>query len=337
MGQLPCGFKVRCLCLLILFAPIALTGCSEPRPLSALDYADRLARVLQEVPIDPSPLPRHDYPRQRDLQVTFETHAINLLEFLALEDCELQMVIAERNSSLGRLAAASQRLVHELRFLKSGGECLAGLDDQELALKLRQVLEIKRRELAGRIWLATLGGPEFSSFWRGRGSESYPATARTLRLLRQDIEGWLSGEYTVDAKVLEQRLQEISMGNGGQLLVGWRDLLETLPVATQVLETRHQRRPLCFPGMRSPEAKTFYQVVRTGFLSGLQQDVARLNARTYELFLEVQAIEELLQPAMTSSYDQWRVYRRSLVQDARSVIRSHVGSLEPLLQQCGFL
>tara|TARA_B100002051_G_scaffold161526_1_gene152597 strand:- start:307 stop:576 length:270 start_codon:yes stop_codon:yes gene_type:complete len=89
--------------------------------------------------------------------------------------------------------------------------------------------------------------------------------------------------------------------------------------------------------MKNPDAQTFFQVVQTGFLAGLQKDTARVNRMTYDLFIEIHAIEELLQQESTQAYDAWREQRNDLVAEARSVIRTHVALLEPLMQQCGFL
>ena len=322
-----------CLCSLIV------SGCSESKSLSALNYADSLARVLQETATDPDQRIGLNFPRPRDLQQNFQSHSIDLLEFLALDDCELQLVIAERNSSLGRMATASQQLVQELRFLETGEACLAGLKDEQLLEELRQVLAIKRSELAARIWQATLGGMEFSASWRAdlSGNQVQPLATQAVRLLRRDIERWLSGDYTIDSTIFEQRLKEISLGNWGQLLEDWQELRVTLPVASRVLEARMERRPLCFRGMKNPDAQTFFQVVQTGFLAGLQKDTARVNRMTYDLFIEIHAIEELLQQESTQTYDAWREQRNDLVAEARSVIRTHVALLEPLMQQCGFL
>ena len=147
-----------------------LYGCNEPTPFSAQDYTGRLARVLKEPVPDLFSSEEIEFPRRRDLQVSFQSHSIDLLEFLTLKDCELQKIVAERNSSLGRLALPSQQLVSELRFLKTGATCLSILKDETFADELTAVLLEKQEELAGRIWQATLAGPEFRAFWRFRSS-----------------------------------------------------------------------------------------------------------------------------------------------------------------------
>ena len=75
---------LRFLSLLLAFI---LTGCSERSPLFALDYADRLARVVKESAPEPVPPARTGVPRRRDLQVSFQSYSIDLSnEVQAIEE-----------------------------------------------------------------------------------------------------------------------------------------------------------------------------------------------------------------------------------------------------------
>ena len=204
--------KSNWLSFLSLMFAITMVSCSDQRPLSAADYSERLARVLEESMPKVISRPRTEFPRRRDLQVSFEKHSIDLLEFLVMHDCELQAVVAELNSSLGRLATASQRLILEIRFLKTGAACLEIIADEKLSDELRRILVVKRGELAGRIWKATLAGPEFRSLWRSKNisSDSSPEAIQALRLLRMDIERWINGDYKIESRLFELRLQKIA-------------------------------------------------------------------------------------------------------------------------------
>ncbi len=335
----PDGVKLSFSSFLLFMLVLTLVSCSEQKSMSAIDYSERLARVLEESM--PKVVSREtiEFPRYRDLQVSFEEHSNDLLQFLALQDCELQIVIAERNSSLGRLATASQRLISEIRLLETGEVCLGTLADEKLSDELSRILAVKRLELIGRIWEATLAGPEFRSFWRNKdiSTDSSPDAVKALNLLRMDIGRWLSGDYKIESIIFEKRLQKIAAGNGGRLLSYWRELVETLPTATQILDSRIQRRPLCFPGMKTVDAESFYRVMKTAFISDLQRKTARLNRDTYDLLGEILVIEEMLSSEITPAYRSWQKDRRTLVADGRAAIKSHIEALAPFLEQCGFM
>ena len=74
------------------------------------EYQLRMSRVLDAEPPEAASLPLPDYPRARSLQRQAAPRAsIGMLDLLALNDCELHTLVAERNSSLGKMAAASTR------------------------------------------------------------------------------------------------------------------------------------------------------------------------------------------------------------------------------------
>ncbi|MEC8429519.1 MAG: DUF3080 family protein, partial [Pseudomonadota bacterium] len=88
------------------------------------EYAARLSRALDaDVPVYqtvaglPLDAPKIEIPRVK----------ISLLEFLSLFGCELQHTIGERNSSLGRVAADSQRLLNTLKLVRQAPDCIERL------------------------------------------------------------------------------------------------------------------------------------------------------------------------------------------------------------------
>ena len=324
---------------ILLAVLVTLLGACAERESVVHTYADRLADTLGEVAephVDNKALV---FPRKRQLAIEFKRESIGLLDFLALGECELQGAVAEKNSSLGKLATPSQLLINELKILESGADCsdLIKHEDPALAGQLDEVLEAKAVELPGRIFLATLAGDEFRAFWRNSDKGVSYDSVRAISQIRQDAQRWLAGDYRASSSVFEQQLQAVSLGNGGYILQAWSELRRELPVATRVLERRVERQPLCYPGMKGKHANHFNQVVRRYFINDIQVSLAELNRVTYELETELSAFELLLDHGLPDSYNRWRLQRSDLPEQGRREILAHVQALEPLMLQCGFL
>tara|TARA_E500000331_G_C17264505_1_gene716609 strand:+ start:2338 stop:3417 length:1080 start_codon:yes stop_codon:yes gene_type:complete len=306
------------------------------------DYNERLMRVLDESVEQPamsSAMPR--LPRVRDLTMTLETGSVNPIEYLQLGDCELQNLIAKRNSSLGKLALPSQRLVYELKFLRLSGDCQAQLKDQELRAYLQQVTEKKRELLPSLIWQATLGSKEFRELWKYRSLSELPPLDPQLELalsrLNNDIDAWLAGDYRVDSARLEAQLSIIRWGNAGEHLSQWMVFNDELAMGTAILNSRLARRPLCFKDMKTKVADRFHAVVRQFLIGSIQPLVARLNRDHYSLFPLLRSLEGKLSIGEPSAYTAWREQRDLLLDRSVFALSRHVRSLEPLLKQCGYL
>jgi len=325
------------LCLSLL-STLLLVSCARSDSLLS-DYTTRLARSLQ---VDRPPIPEGDppvLPRLRELRQPLTESSINLLDFLALGSCELQGVIAERNSSLGRLATPTTRLVHELEFLDLADDCVASLpeDEADLIEELQAVIATKERELPIVIFNATLGGEEFRAFWRWRAREIVidADALDSVRTLKASVASWMKGDYGVDREALTNQLNLIRRGPGGDYLQYWADLSRYLAVADDTIEAR--KKPLCFENMKTPQADIFNNVVMQFFIGGVQKEVAVLSRGSFDLLQEVDELESLLVEALPGNYQDWRDQRRSLVADGSAAMGRHVKALEPLLSSCGFL
>ncbi len=320
-------------------------GCSRNTLEDQLQaYQQKLARVLdQELPETTGP-EWQPLPRARLLRLTFSDESINLLEFVHLLECDLNALVADHNSSLGRQAPSSQQLIYQLRFLASVERCIGQIeaDHPELAETLASVSRSKHQQLPGYIWQATLGGREFRSFWQPDAGQVYAAAEFSeldvaLARLKYLVERWLGGEYAEDPGELENLLATVRHGDGGRLLAAWLQLEQGLNTATAVLQGRGDGSPLCYPDMRTPQADIFKNVVMTDFVGTLQPLVARMNRRFYDSYQLVQSLESALAAAAPAPYEAWRAQRDAQLARARESVPAHVAALEPLMSQCGFL
>ena len=327
----------------LLLVMCFLGGC-EPAGLESdlKQYNNRLARVLEQPLVEGEAIQRLVFPRVRLLQQPIEPIKVDLLDFLQLGDCELQQVVAEKNSSLGRFAPTSRLLAQDVLFISLAEACRQKLAaDGDLTALLQAAVAEKRRTLGKRLWNATLAGPEYRLFWQ-IDLANYPEQidSRVDPALR-DIESVVvalgEDQWDADLQVLEVALEVLRNGEAGALVESWRHVATSLAGANRLLQARAARRPLCFPGMSNPKADIFHNIVLRDFIQGIQGDVAILNRRYYDIVIPIRRIEEMFRDVETQDYRRFRLDRDRLLETARGSVALHVAALEPLMVQCGFL
>lgn len=333
-----------CRLSLSLLALLA-TGCTRPGPEAAFDtYLDRLARPLDVTP------PRFEraaiarLPRRAELRIDLPNTSLDTLDFLALTGCEVQITIGKRNSSLGRMASASQRLLLDLEYLRLAPACIehmAGQGNTELANLLREAHRLKRQQLPARIFLATLAGPEFRSFWRPPSAlGDYPATTSSavitaLEAIAADSRRWLAGDYSADNLQFELHLSEVNKGDGGKLLRALAMQASWLATADGMLAERASEGPLCTPRIRPAAADIVPNVVRKFFVGAIQPWSAAVDRRQFQLLPPVRALESALAGALPDSYRRWREQRDTAMERWSEAPRHHVTAVQALLAPCG--
>ncbi len=323
---------------------LTLAGCGGSGPDAAFaEYLARLGRTLSEAapPVAPAALPAR--PRPGLLQVDIPPAKIDTLDFLALSGCALQVTIGRRNSSLGRLARPSQRLLLELEYLRLAPECIEyqrGHGRAALADTLQQAWDDKRRLLPAFIFNATLGSSEYLAFWQPSAAPgNYPAQIGStaldgLRGVNAMARRWLAGEFSADNLEFEILLGEVAAGDGGALLQALALQDAWLAAADGMVAARLARGPLCAPGFRLPAADILPRVVRRFFIEGIQPRAAALGRRYHELLPPVAELEQLLAGALPDAYRDWQLRRDAALATAATAPRRHVERLQALLAPC---
>lgn len=135
--------------VLILVAVVfVLTGCSDPAQSLMDDYAKRLSRTLALELQDPAQLDLQPLPSITTTRADIAETSITLVELVATRACGLDVLLGERNSSLGKVMTPSQRLKYELTFLEQVQPCLTNPD---IAPDLQQKLAAIAAEKAIQI------------------------------------------------------------------------------------------------------------------------------------------------------------------------------------------
>ena len=332
--------------LLVGWLVSLMMGCSPPAqgPAQLLDYQQRLSRTLETAVPDPAGLLIP--PRFQDADISLldiPAGALNLLDFLALSDCALQVNIGRRNSSLGRNAPPSQRLLLDLEFLALAPECIQTLERQaedRLAETLTAALKTKMQYLPHRIFNAVLAGPEYRQFWQlPSGLDQYPSAVGgdildALLWFEYAAAQWLSGNFQFQTEQLEQRLYQLRAGDGGSLLLAAVTQARALERSNQLLILRAAAGPLCPNGRSSTQAQILETVVVKYFASGVQVWLADLNRREQQLLPPLESLEAQLSPVVPDSYQQWAAKRRATLTLLQETPREHIAALQRLADSC---
>lgn len=114
--------------LSLIAAVFVLSSCSDPAQSMMDDYAKRLGRTLALELQNPAPLDLQPLPSITATRADIAETSITLVELVATRACGLDVLLGERNSSLGKVMPPSQRLKYELQFLNQVQPCLTHPD-----------------------------------------------------------------------------------------------------------------------------------------------------------------------------------------------------------------
>ena len=325
---------------------LALTGCTdtETGPDHLDEYLHRLATVtgVELVAGAAHDANRLDFPRQQATESPV-SNKIDLIDFLSLSGCALQVNLGRRNTQLGRTAAPSQRLLLDLEFMDLAPECIALLrerGDDELASTLAEVSAERQTLLSESIAQAVLMGPEWRLFWeRPATLGNYPtdtnsAIAGSLSRLADLTRGWLTGNWQASNRESEILLSDLRTGDGGALLAAHSLVARELERANTLLFLTQARAPLCPFGNPTDRSRALEQVVGRFFVGAVQPWLVRLRQRAELLLAPVTNLEAPLSADLSPQYRAWVAERDQLLNHQTELIRAHIASVQATLAPC---
>lgn len=331
----------------------ALAGCdafSEAEPMMD-EYRQRLARVLEVKPVDVQPLPPADsIPRRRERLQALPELELGMLDFLSLYGCELQFVVGEKTSVLGRVMQPVNRLRYEVRFIRAAEDCLPEIEDEELHESLVQAIDTKREALPLAVWNATWGTEEIErlvtlskGFYPvGESAGANSDLVRDLEQLNRMVQALGNQQLDVslaDLGAIHQRWQ--AEFRAGQLINSARLLIETLNAGTQTLQGRLGERPLCLngkPNNQSAIVKNFFFNI---YIGKIQPYMSRVSRGRDALIGGLERLAAQQRAVMPESFQRW--YQRylseqsegSLWRELDQAMARHTQHWQQLLGQCG--
>lgn len=334
------------ICLLLA----ACNPFTEARPMMD-EYLERLGRVLDvsSAPLPDLP-PASPLPRRRERIRELPEIDMGMLDFLSLYGCELQQVVGEKNSIMGRVMQPLNRLRYEIRFIRAAEACLPEIEDESLRSELVSAIDTKRAALPLAAWNATWGTREIEQlFTLTKGYYPVEPDTRPVADLVLDVEQlnamvWqiLRGDLAVsleDLGDIHQRWQ--AEYRAGQLVNSARLLTAALEAGSGIIAGRLSERPLCLNGKPNNESeivRNFFFAIYIGKIQPWISDVSRARDTLIGGFAR---LAEQQEAAMDEDFRGW--YRRHLSAEAPEslwrqldqAIQRHTEHWQELLGQCG--
>lgn len=338
-------------CLTVPFLCLCLSGCAPGSGVPELmdDYVAQVAEALKANPAlsDVAPVPQ--IPRRRERYLDMPDLDMGMLDFLSLYGCELQYVVGERNSIMGRVMQPLNRLRYETRFIRAAENCIPEADREGVKEELEKAIKSKIETLPIAVWNATWGVEEverlftLSQGYFPTGPEGDPVAelAMGVRQLNQTVASLLDGNTDEPLDYVgevHQRWQ--AEHRAGQLMNSARLLTTRLDDATALLVERAEADPLC-PEEGAEAPPVLRDAYANGYAGGVQtylEDVQQAREALIEP-LEKLAVQQA--DTMPAAFREW--YRQyldtgntdSLWGQLDRAIEAHDQHWRELFSQCG--
>lgn len=315
------------------------------------EYLSRLARVLDVEANHTAVESVMLIPRTRDRRVEVPELDINMLDFFSLYGCELQVVVGERNSSMGRLMTPLNQLRYDIRFIAAAQQCLPDIGKLELKKSLHQAIEQKQQRLSLTSWNAIWAGEamaELLSLSKGHfiiedeTSLELGQLVAGLTLTRDTIKQLLKTKQNVDLEPLGKVQQQWTFGHqAGQLLNSAKLLTSSLDEATALIEKRLQSKPLCYLAKPNQQAKRVEGVFFQVYIARIQPYISAVSRAGKQVFGLLDDLATLQSHAMPDSFKQYyrqiidRSNKTGIWRQFEQAINGHTKSWQALLKQCG--
>lgn len=342
------------LCLLT-----TLSGCSQDPVTERLhDYASRVGNAIEfdvELSLADN-LPQ--YPAKRDRIQPVDDIREGLLDVLDLRRCGLLTLIGERNSSLGKLAGHSQRLIYEMRFLPPLRQCIQTLSnqqtpldesDQQLLQRLTQIEATKRQNLPSIVANAVFATEEIEQQFSLNATaadqatlEAYTHVEPALQRLAHLADLSQRSDWPVPNNIdqLEDSYAQLYRTPfGASWLKSLSYLTQTLDQTADALEQRLEQRPLCFNRKPTPQAQIMRNVFERYYAGQLQpwMSAVHRNGQRWRSHWQTLAETLPLTPQLQDYFSATLLGDTSLWQDYISARDRHTKSWQRMLGHCGMM
>ncbi|WP_416332545.1 DUF3080 domain-containing protein [Marinobacter sp. NP-4(2019)] len=338
--------------LMAISLTLVIAGCNpfSEAPSMMDEYVERVARVLDgEVSL--SELPEiHLMPRRRDRRLDMPDLELGILDFLSLYGCQLQFVVGERNSVMGRVMDPLNRLRYELRFIEAARDCLPEIDRENLRESVEQAIDSKLESLPIAIWNATWATEEIETlFTLSKGYFPVAAEGNPVSDLSADINRLNSTVQALLEGRLDQSLEYVGEVHqrwqaefrAGQLLNSAGLLIARLDDATAIIRSRLGERPLCLDGKPNSQSKIVQSMFFSVYIETVQPYMSDVRRAREELIRPLATLSEIQSEVRTESFRGWSSQYlasaggNSLWQDLDRAMAEHTTSWQQLLEQCG--
>ncbi|TBX27310.1 hypothetical protein TK45_00730 [Bowmanella sp. JS7-9] len=256
---------------------------------------------------------------------------ITLSDFHQLKGCAAQSLIAERNTTLGKLQAPSQRFLYQRALLEALGTCQTSNSDDTLVKKLagwqqdlqaRQPYSIARlvdqsREITNSL---TNSGQGIVS------EESYSASLAAFSYLARVV----TQQVKADSKTLETHLQQIDRQRLPKRL--YNQFKMQAHYLNALNDWQNNLTFTCPNGRAGKSVEYAVNVFNRYFIQGIQADAGQANQLYYTLMPTLETLKsvELVSPEFRTNIDAITLAFNA----SQQAIREHVTFWQDVYRRC---
>jgi len=300
-------------------------------------------------------------PRKRLRRFELSSYNVDLLDFLELQSCGIGALVAQRNSSLGRVMPDSRRLAYDIDFIRQSRTCIAELQrsgETELGAVLAAQAALRERELPLATWNALAGSNELAQLFTpaapllGEHTAADEIAALTQQL--HELAAVLRSQQRLAADP-GNGLQPIPYDGLDQVLGGLNgarsgaSMLKTLLAmsvylerSAELLERAVQQRRLCPMQRPTQRGRHLHNVFERYYVAAVQPLMASLAGQGGAALDALEQIRQLSgkapSEASTSYWDQ--VLGKgsgSIWQRHEQAIERHTAAWQSALGECGLM
>ncbi|EDM46716.1 hypothetical protein MDG893_09446 [Marinobacter algicola DG893] len=297
---------------------------------------------------DIAPVPQ--IPRRRERVLDMPDLDMGMLDFLSLYGCELQYVVGEKNSIMGRVMQPLNRLRYETRFIRAAETCISDTDGEGIQEELEEAIAHKTEALPVAVWNATWGVEEIErlftlsqGYYPGSDDDKVLAELSSgVKRVNQTVRGLLDGntseplDYVGGVHQLWQ-----AEHRAGQLLNSARLMTARLDDATALLVKRVEGVPLCSGSESEEPPGELVEIYTDGYVGGIKDYLDRIEHAKEALIKPLDTLAAQQTETMPSAFRDWyRLYLDTGNTDSvwgqlGSAVTAHKERWRQLLSQCG--
>ncbi len=325
--------------LLILIGMV--TGCetNDQRSFAQKDYLQRIANTLnRDVSIKPDyALIR--YPKIRDLQAQTSAISISWSDFFNSFSCpQLQLLIAERNSQLGKNMESATKLIYEMKLITYLKKCSStGNQDNSV---WRKVLEEKLAQKNKTIFNLTWGSEYAYGLFSPSQLKVQVQTASVEDLLQQllRLRVMLMTDELPEDQDWYNLFEQIEKSQGviGSVMVEAEAIIWSLNKVSELIS--NNSTSICQQKQVTRRFEVLKNIINKFYFQKLQKRQSVVINLLQRLELELNSWEHWFQ--LSPSFNQWWLFsfydesEQRLSQRMKQASIRHVEAWQTLAQSC---
>ncbi len=326
-----------------LLLVLTLSACSDTVMSRMDNYANRLERLAGEQQPPVALITAPEQPRVSEVRLQLPELSISLTDSFRLNQCRLGHLIAERNSSLGKVMTPAAQLYYEIDVTHALKECLAAPLD--LSPRLRESLEQALTQKEGALKLAVHNFLTTDDVWRSSfrlsrntlpltEADDFTHTFTALRYFAHTLSLIVADPHHPEINLTQWHEQLETLGQAQFLSSYWRTLA-TVPAELDALTellNKATNNIGCTNIARPQKAEYLHNVMLHIFIAKLQPAFARWVHYGQQLDPVIQQLTELTQGSTWPSYVQQ--LNQGKVQSLQRSTREHAEQWQVLLKKC---